>query len=66
MRILESQNAVLSNVEVLDFLQTRKISLSRERPPRRRGAPNLETLIREVRDRVGNTIAATSANASSS
>lgn len=45
MKILESQNAVLSNVEVYDFLNKQAQEYSAQR---RKGPGNLETLRREV------------------
>ena len=49
MKILEAQNAVLSNYEVYEFLVERQERLSKQKQHRRRGPGNLETLIHEVR-----------------
>ena len=49
MKILEAQNALLSNYEVYEFLAERQERLAKQQKQnRRRGPGNLETLIREV------------------
>ncbi|EPE06274.1 rna polymerase iii subunit c17 [Ophiostoma piceae UAMH 11346] len=48
MKILEAQNALLSNYEVYEFLAERQDRLAKQQKQnRRRGPGNLETLIRE-------------------
>ena len=46
MKIIESQNAVLTNVEVYQFLSAQAREYQQQK---RRGPGNLETLRREVR-----------------
>lgn len=48
MKILEAQNALLSNFEVYQFLAERQERLGKQKQNRRRGPGNLETLIHEV------------------
>jgi len=50
MKILDAQDAVLPNVEVLDFLNSRRASLARARPPRK-GPGIVEKAVKEVRSR---------------
>lgn len=45
MKILESQSAVLSNYEVYEHLSDQR---DRYKQNKRRGPPNLETVVREV------------------
>ncbi len=52
MKILEAQNALLTNYEVYQFLAERQARLAAQKHNRRRGPGNLETLIREVGDRL--------------
>ncbi|KIH94683.1 hypothetical protein SPBR_03776 [Sporothrix brasiliensis 5110] len=47
MKILEAQNALLSNYEVYQFLAERQERLGKQKQNRRRGPGNLETLIHE-------------------
>jgi hypothetical protein len=46
MKVLEAQAAVLTNYEVLQHLTQQK---ERYKQRKRRGPPNLETVVREVR-----------------
>ncbi|CAK7198893.1 hypothetical protein SEUCBS139899_001561 [Sporothrix eucalyptigena] len=48
MKILEAQNALLSNYEVYQFLEERQERLGKQKQNRRRGPGNLETLIHEL------------------
>lgn len=48
MKILEAQNAILTNYEVYQFLSERNDKSAREKHSRRRGPGNLETLAREI------------------
>ncbi|ERS96324.1 hypothetical protein HMPREF1624_07234 [Sporothrix schenckii ATCC 58251] len=48
MKILEAQNALLSNYEVYQFLAERQERLGKQKQNRRRGPGNLETLIHEL------------------
>ncbi|OAA67217.1 calcitonin protein-related peptide-receptor component protein [Niveomyces insectorum RCEF 264] len=48
MKILEAQNALLTNYEVYQFLVERNEQLARQKHARRRGPGNLETLAREL------------------
>lgn len=45
MKIVEAQSAVLSNYEVLQHLVDQR---ARYKQKKRRGPPNLETVVREV------------------
>lgn len=51
MKVLEAQNALLSNFEVFEFLTERQEQLGKQKQKqsRRRGPGTLETLIQEVR-----------------
>lgn len=49
MKVVEAQAAVLSNYEVLQHLTQQK---DRYKQRKRRGPPNLETVVREVRCRL--------------
>lgn len=46
MKILEAQSAVLTNYEVYEHLTEQR---ERYKSAKRRGPPNLETVVREVR-----------------
>lgn len=46
MKVIEAQAAVLTNYEVLQHLSQQK---DRYKQRKRRGPPNLETVVREVR-----------------
>ncbi|KAL1901429.1 hypothetical protein Sste5346_001834 [Sporothrix stenoceras] len=48
MKILEAQNALLSNFEVYQFLAERQERLGKQKQNRRRGPGNLETLVHEL------------------
>lgn len=48
MKILEAQNATLSNFEVYSHLKAMRKDYQSQKP-RRRGPGNLETLVKEVR-----------------
>jgi hypothetical protein len=50
MKILESQNAILTNYEVFQHLQDQRKRYAKERPKGRRPG-NLETVVKEVRCR---------------
>ncbi|MBE3042065.1 hypothetical protein IMZ48_05680 [Candidatus Bathyarchaeota archaeon] len=48
MKILEAQNAILTNYEVYSHLNDQK---ERYAQPKRKGPPNYETVVREVSQR---------------